>query len=972
MGSAKARYLANGYYVGDVTALCVLPLPLWQLPESSASSKTRKHVRDTFDTLLVGVGASIHWYNPLNTSDCAHPFVSPVRNVVRIHGITTVPGFEASCGLPVGRAVIVWGERRVTLVLLDVGSQQNSMRTVVTLPPLGNWVHDVRPLQPESTSKCPTIVLGLADNAVEQWALLTSDGDFLKVPRCIRRVECSLRSTVFSLALHGTSLADLVVAGGTIFNSVQLWAVGMGTSGPITGNFPVQEAEPWTVLCGHEGSVMRVSWAPDGAHVFSTSEDRTARMWTVPPRIKTQRSLHTRKLSTTSPTITFFGHTARVWDCQFVAVGYRSILATVGEDCTVRLWDVPEDTICWRSDNLPSESVLNERHLSHDKPLAILRGHKGRGAWRVVSMLSPGRICFLVTAAADASVRIWDLSEYLVPAEEKTLFSMSSRHDLDCSLEILNSPALPAVNSDAIKLRSSSNTSVGNVYLDGKHTPKTRRTNIFGNYVRVVCLGDPGTIFIASNRGVVHRAKVGNPVENNWRWHEIYHTRPAGPILSIELLNSIRDHNDSRAHRLALSDVHGYVIIILAKADLSTVETCWRASEPRKLLEVICSGPCIERTLLTSEVGGKVNIWKQQIDQKDSTRWKLTGVLCVPSHNRVIVVAQNPSSGLLLCGDQAGNLTAFDGDHRTVPMTTDGRCFSPWNGTLPLLAVLWRAHGADAVTVARVNCDRLLIDSAENGYSDKLRDVECITAARDGCQRTFRLSPSKESRMLLGYRFFSDAQVLDFKLAEADLPNKPDFSTDLPRAQPSTLKTMKHAKRIIKAAVAEKEQESMKRSSSEATTSLMPYQFVCCAKLSFPGISTLAALKWRTGTGALFSFGNEILDLVAGFKGTDFVMYSQVNQCELLRVSCGGWHRPTSLLIEEPRPDHFSGFTFAFYKEGVITLCRKLASEFNSSDASKSSPMWNTRMLNMQHHGCVPHFTHKKAFLLVLLALLAP
>ena len=133
------------------------------------------------------------------------------------------------------------------------------------------------------------MAVGLADNSVEQWLMPTYQSDTNVIdcaPQCLRRVECVMRSMLYSLALRGASMDDLEVAAGTIFNQIQLWTprdakdCRAGELGILDSRRPL----PWAVLNGHSGSIMRVCWAHDGASVFSTSDDRTARVWIVPAR----------------------------------------------------------------------------------------------------------------------------------------------------------------------------------------------------------------------------------------------------------------------------------------------------------------------------------------------------------------------------------------------------------------------------------------------------------------------------------------------------------------------------------------------------------------------------------------------------------------------------------------------------------------------------------------------------------------
>ncbi|KAH7404369.1 hypothetical protein KP509_15G022100 [Ceratopteris richardii] len=60
--------------------------------------------------------------------------------------------------------------------------------------------------------------------------------------------------------------------------------------------------------------------------------------------------------------------------------------------------------------------------------------------------------------------------------------------------------------------------------------------------------------------------------------------------------------------------------------------------------------------------------------------------------------------------------------------------------------------------------------------------------------------------------------------------------------------------------------------------------------------------------------------IVAGFLAEDFLIYDQQNDCEILRVACGGWRRPHAYLIGDfPEVQH----CFVFVKDGIIHLLRR-------------------------------------------------
>ena len=223
-----------------------------------------------------------------------------------------------------------------------------------------------------------------------------------------------MRSMLYSLALRGSTMADLAVAGGTIFNEVQLWAPSDAPPRPDPDPDPdLADAEgrrpaPWAILRGHEGSRARHVGGGRRARVFHLGRSNR-RAWSVPTR-----DLHARDApAIVAARLVAFGHTARVWDCRAANAGERPLLVTAGEDCTVRLWDAPADLVpgVIKSDSTRRGGARTST-ATLDVPVAVLRGHRGRGVWRALTLRAENGLDVLVTAGADASIKLWDLSEH--------------------------------------------------------------------------------------------------------------------------------------------------------------------------------------------------------------------------------------------------------------------------------------------------------------------------------------------------------------------------------------------------------------------------------------------------------------------------------------------------------------------------------------------------------------------------------
>jgi WD40 repeat protein/serine/threonine protein kinase/TPR repeat protein len=118
------------------------------------------------------------------------------------------------------------------------------------------------------------------------------------------------------------------------------------------------------VLSGHDGPVRAVAYGPDGAHIVTASQDKTARIW----------DAHTGvQLAVLS------GHDDRVYSAAYSTDGTR--IVTASADKTARIWDARTGT-----------------------QLAVLSGHDD-----IVycAAYSPDAMR-IVTASADKTAHIWD------------------------------------------------------------------------------------------------------------------------------------------------------------------------------------------------------------------------------------------------------------------------------------------------------------------------------------------------------------------------------------------------------------------------------------------------------------------------------------------------------------------------------------------------------------------------------------
>eukprot|EP00898_Chlorokybus_atmophyticus_P002804 jgi/Chlat1/3524/Chrsp23S03796 len=322
MGKEVEVEFRRGGYVGDVTALRLLSL------------------QGRAFAVLAGTGAQLRCYH-LHTGQLL------LSLCVEAAAVASSGTFEEGSGSCFNVAVA--GEQRVRLFRLVMNAVndnagQSRAELVCRLPAMGHWVLAVKLLLGQ------LLAAGLANNSVELW-------DW-KAGRLIRRVLCSERCMLYSLAFRHDDSGKLLVAAGTIFNEVLVWPAATSTS-------PWQEEfTPRHRLQGHDGSIHNLCWSHDGQCIVSVSDDRTARFWHIPKE----------EYEHAMPGPVLYGHTARIWDCYLA-----------GEDCTCRVWD------------------------HQGRLLTVLQGHRGRGIWRVAFDEATAS---LVTAGADASIKTWSLAQW--------------------------------------------------------------------------------------------------------------------------------------------------------------------------------------------------------------------------------------------------------------------------------------------------------------------------------------------------------------------------------------------------------------------------------------------------------------------------------------------------------------------------------------------------------------------------------
>ena len=585
-------------------------------------------------TLLAGAGASIHRF-ALGTDGARGCGASGARRVasaavfeaqgVRVHGVRDLRD---------GETCAVWGERRVRVMRLRDGDGDgddgdgDGWTAETPFAPFAAWVHDVRGIADDDGARGRAMAIGFSDNAVELWRRDAEGDGWTRA----ERVECESRCLLYTLALSASETwAGMTVAAGTIFNDVQLWCVRDGAV---------------RVKCvGHEGSLMRVRFGEDGDVVYSSSDDRTARVWDVP-----ENAMDSNTCVSVRPSAVLAGHVARVWDCVRID-GERPVYATAGEDCTVRVWD---------ANNARGTETLEQGVTRRPQcELAVLRGHRGRGIWRVCKLKAFNGDVVLASAGADGSVKIWNMSDW-------TSASAGQKDSMALHESVTPCPDGKITSDDAadstdIEMHEEPAESASSKKRKKK---SKRRKSLFGpndEYIRAVRIARYGVIYVATNCGILYRVTISSKGAA-WVWERVCES--ASPLMSM----SVERTDDSDV--VAVSDLEGIIKIahISCHTGSCTNLISFRASETRVLMDVFLKNGYV----FASIVGGVIKCWRR--DEVEQCVFTLRN----PYKHRILALDYSEELQIVAVGDQKGNLCVFDANTKA--------------DDLVVLAKKWSAH----------------------------------------------------------------------------------------------------------------------------------------------------------------------------------------------------------------------------------------------------------------------------------------
>ncbi|KAI8062820.1 uncharacterized protein B0P05DRAFT_556237 [Gilbertella persicaria] len=308
--------------------------------------------------LLVGHGPFLKVYNVRTGNLLTNKCILPAN---RIHRIVLAPHVVNNNEMEI-RQLAVFGSKFISILELKTNQQEAHISIRQSIGPFKDWIMDAQWFYDDQERSHPTkMTLVYGHNNVEIYDFKSS------IPKLLYSAQCEVRCILYSARIYGHSAETLIIASGTVFNQVHLWK-------PHEKN-EQDDAVVYKQLIGHEGVIFGVRFNQDASQIISVSDDRTIRLW----------SLNDEK----SKPLVLFGHTARVWDCQFV----DDYLVSISEDSTCRVW----------------RNSLNANEDDEDDGdcIACWEGHASKNVWSCA--INPENK-IVATGGQDSGIRLWSLS----------------------------------------------------------------------------------------------------------------------------------------------------------------------------------------------------------------------------------------------------------------------------------------------------------------------------------------------------------------------------------------------------------------------------------------------------------------------------------------------------------------------------------------------------------------------------------
>ncbi|DBA78263.1 TPA: hypothetical protein ACH3X2_008215 [Trebouxia sp. C0005] len=844
-----------------------------------------------------------------------------------------------------------------------------SVQGTLQIGPFAQWTMDCKlslcPSDHSNQSKVmsqhnfgqATLAVGLSNNAVQMHKLMMVEAEM--VAHHTSTCECSERSLLYSMSLlQQESSGHMWVAAGTIFLDVLVWKVSYQSS----------SAHPLYRLKGHEGSIHRVSWNTSGTKLMSASDDRTVRLWTLAlsshnvKDSQQQQQQQQHEVICLQAAQVLYGHTSRLWDCQF-GEG-NGILVTASEDCTARVWD-----------------------MTSGKQLCSLQGHKGRGVWRC--LLHPNQD-LLITAGADSSIKLWRLADWLpahhpLAAQASDAFSLPplpipaaavpEAAAVNCAAEpeaaagadarvmaaplpaSSTAPSRAAVSSAAADIQSrqagalepptalAATAAEGQVHSAASQpgqqditTPHERKAAAASQgrdskveWVRCMKLADESMLFVGTNLGCLY--SVSLPPDNSSsspEWHLLYNSPRKAAITSLQVVQPdvqanpqganapAAQHSTAGSGASAGAELQNLWVIF---GDIQGVVTCLRMKQADVHVSRQQSTPT-SHTSASSHDQLQLQVALQD-DYNQFPSSTLTSNQTTPQSNKLRQPDNQQSHGVCspgTCVSWVAHSSKPVLKIFTVPAFGPCHVFST---SVTGTALRWwlMPERASRLPSPVSSPSSASSGSGAPGQVAAAGQAKLLAEIRGPVGRGSQIvaldACPKRGLLMCGDMI---GTVMGFAVPSELLQSFTAGNSTPAQMQPCAVFRQQHAKSVMIVKLTSTDIMSagndgricryhwQRQSHSNA---VQPQTIQGLAESGTGGESQTGSrcVEGTSGTGSLQCVAEErlpsiatVLDvvtlpgsqeqLVCGFQSSDWVVFNTIQQLELMRIPCGGWHRP--------------------------------------------------------------------------------